>query len=1251
MRKILATSLILVLVVVCVGIVFSDSINFDVKVKAENTSADTQAFLQFEHDLMDMNSDLSMDTSDDNADDDNEMKNSYSVSDDSEEGNDFSLKRLIVTGTIKNTYGAQKVASYDNLHILSYATEDETKIAYNKLSADNSLIVSVDRIVQAEEYAEKEYDYSGYDNWGAEAMDIGGYRQYLLDNKSAETDREVVVVVLDTGINTSHPMFEGRLLTDENGKIRGYSYHNSKYKYSYDNLAFDVDDPATTDINEGDSNKYSFEDDRGHGAHVAGIIVGLTPSNIKILPIKIANSDGNSNSSTMIAAYLRVINIYSKQYEVVSTNRSFGGGGKTDYSELNTFNEQCYNPLMGLGILSVTSAGNEREENNLEGLNAIAVSALIQSDNNYIFNDTFSNYGSMVDIAAPGTDILSAGIASSNGPCSDMAIKNGTSMASPHVAAAVALLRLNPEFKDYTAEQVEKKLYDLAVDFGDVGYDGYYGHGMVNLKYFESSETEALQLYVDGQLHNGIDKFFNIEGLVKVEAKCADPSFKIFYTTDGSLPTCYNGTEYTGSINVHQSSTMRFMGYKIVDGNIVERTELAECKFFNELLSINYDDYFDVDDVGWVINYTGNFTEIFIPEYIDGKRAKGLGKYLFKGNTELRRIEMPYVTTIGPSAFESCTNLEYVYAPVCSRIDSAGLRYCSSLSGEYYLSDKMRLISAEAFRGTNVTSFELHPDNVNFYTDGLGVYSANGLVAFATGNVGINYEIKEKVEIAGVEYTITTINASIANGAKINCLTIPETITTIGSFAFENTQINTLYYNSINCSASGYTEQVDSWTKKYNNVFRDAYIDTLVFGEKVEMYPEQMFWELDDVSNFVINSASMVMSRQGAWIAEKRSIHGITLNFTDEITKDYLGQLESSGLIPYGVNPFISKSVLPEDKTTTNGKFKNYNYSVQFGEYYYHSSASLDGQFAIYVTFDDGGFVSPHRGLKYFKSGTTQTYIIEPASGYQVESITVDGVVLSEEETAKAVENGYKFVKLSENHTLDVSFIKMSEFDIEIIPSEHGSIRRISGSYAMGDSATFEITPDAGYHIKHLIIDGEIVEASSEYTFENISANHTISAVFEANTDTKYIVKHWQQALSAEGAVAVDGKYYILVETDKLAGTTDTETTAVAKDYVGFTALAFNQTNIAGNGNAVIDIYYDRNEHSVFLNFGDELISATGDGTYLYGETVKIDAELQEDYKWIQWLSADESLVANSTEMDFIFTMPNGEVVFTAVAE
>ena len=110
------------------------------------------------------------------------------------------------------------------------------------------------------------------------------------------------------------------------------------------------------------------------------------------------------------------------------------------------------------------------------------------------------------------------------------------------------------------------------------------------------------------------------------------------------------------------------------------------------------------------------------------------------------------------------------------------------------------------------------------------------------------------------------------------------------------------------------------------------------------------------------------------------------------------------------------------------------------------------------------------------------------------------------------------------------------------------------------------------------------------------------------------------------------------------------QTNAVAKDYIGFTTQEFNQVEITG-GYVNVDIYYNRNEYSVVLNFGEELISATGDGTYLYGETVKISAELQDDYEWIQWLSADESILANSADMNFSFAMPAGDVVLTADAD
>ena len=59
------------------------------------------------------------------------------------------------------------------------------------------------------------------------------------------------------------------------------------------------------------------------------------------MPIKISGANGVSSTSIFISAYLRVINIYSKEYNVVCTNLSFSGGGKGSEEEKDTFNEQC----------------------------------------------------------------------------------------------------------------------------------------------------------------------------------------------------------------------------------------------------------------------------------------------------------------------------------------------------------------------------------------------------------------------------------------------------------------------------------------------------------------------------------------------------------------------------------------------------------------------------------------------------------------------------------------------------------------------------------------------------------------------------------------------------------------------------------------------------------------------------------------------------------------------------------------------
>ena len=99
---------------------------------------------------------------------------------------------------------------------------------------------------------------------------------------------------------------------------------------------------------------------------------------------------------------------------------------------------------------------------------AISVAATDASDN----PASFSNYGTTIDIAAPGVSILSTVLGSSYG------YKSGTSMATPHAAGLAALLW--SEFPTYSASEIERLLYQSAVDLGGPGRDDYFGHGRIN---------------------------------------------------------------------------------------------------------------------------------------------------------------------------------------------------------------------------------------------------------------------------------------------------------------------------------------------------------------------------------------------------------------------------------------------------------------------------------------------------------------------------------------------------------------------------------------------------------------------------------------------------------------------------------------------------------------------------------------------------------------------------------------------------
>ncbi len=237
-------------------------------------------------------------------------------------------------------------------------------------------------------------------NGGTEGYDINADTQALQTSIDSE---EKVVAIIDTGLDYTH---------EDLADVAWENPFNSKKlkgKHGYDFYNYDSD-PM---------------DDNGHGTHCAGIIaaqadngVGIsgtaTSSNIKIMSLKVFSDEGYGSVIDAIAAYNYIYKAQSLGVNIVAINNSWNSeldeSDADDIIAAETLTE-IVNLVGEAGALSMWSAGNDASENTTSD----GVPTCIDSD--YIVtvaatngNDelaSFSNYGSSVDIAAPGTSILS----------------------------------------------------------------------------------------------------------------------------------------------------------------------------------------------------------------------------------------------------------------------------------------------------------------------------------------------------------------------------------------------------------------------------------------------------------------------------------------------------------------------------------------------------------------------------------------------------------------------------------------------------------------------------------------------------------------------------------------------------------------------------------------------------------------------------------------------------------------------------
>jgi aqualysin 1 len=211
----------------------------------------------------------------------------------------------------------------------------------------------------------------------------------------------VTAYVIDTGIRMTHSQFGGRA------------------------------SGGFTSVNDG----RGASDCAGHGTHVAGTIGGSTygvAKNVRLVSVRVLNCSGLGSASGVIAG---VDWVTSNHRGPSVANMSLGG---LYSSSLN----RAVASAVSSGVVFVAAAGNSRRDacnySPASAPGAITVGATTRSDSR---DTSYSNYGSCLDLFAPGTSILSSW------GTSDSATRtiSGTSMASPHVAGAAALrLQANP---------------------------------------------------------------------------------------------------------------------------------------------------------------------------------------------------------------------------------------------------------------------------------------------------------------------------------------------------------------------------------------------------------------------------------------------------------------------------------------------------------------------------------------------------------------------------------------------------------------------------------------------------------------------------------------------------------------------------------------------------------------------------------------------------------------------------------------
>nr|WP_242438553.1 S8 family peptidase [Streptomyces sp. CB00455] len=285
-------------------------------------------------------------------------------------------------------YGGELKRSYGSA-VNGFSAAGLSQTAAKRLAADPA----VGKVVQNKKFSIN----STQDNppsWGLDRIDqtaTAGDKKYTYPDAGGEG---VTAYVIDTGVRITHKDFGGRA---EHG--------------------FDAVD-----------NDQSADDGNGHGTHVAGTIAGQShgvAKKAKIVAVRVLDDNGSGSTEQVVAG----IDWVTQHHTGPSVaNMSLGGG-------VDEALDEAVRRSIAAGVTFGVAAGNESSDAGQGSPSRVREAITVASSTNTDAQSSFSNFGSVVDLYAPGSDITSDWNDSDTGTKTI----SGTSMATPHVVGAAAV--------------------------------------------------------------------------------------------------------------------------------------------------------------------------------------------------------------------------------------------------------------------------------------------------------------------------------------------------------------------------------------------------------------------------------------------------------------------------------------------------------------------------------------------------------------------------------------------------------------------------------------------------------------------------------------------------------------------------------------------------------------------------------------------------------------------------------------------